>query len=354
VKKLIISIIGTLSSLAFSSNVFAALPEPEPAAAPAAQCSITFGTGPAGKGYSKMYANFHTMCPQIPTCEQTSEGALDNLDLLISKKADVALTGAFTLSNMLGGDEQYKQIQVVSSLHSNLVHILTMSNGFTTPGAMVAGAPVKNPKYSQFNPLSKEPEMIPGPMVAGPANRVEINKFTDLKGRPVGLVGSAQFIARKLDKTAGHNMAFTDYENDQKAMADLKAGKIYAVLTVAAWPHGVIDKLKSDSGYKLVNYDLQPTAPLSVVKKAYKGLGQFNVELLAEPNLLVTRPFSAGGENAKLVAAIKSCLVTNIGKFKDGKFEAAWNEVNDMGQTYNLPAFNAPGASGAKTVVKKP
>ncbi len=352
-KKLTLSVLCIAANLAMIASASAAVAEPEPPAPPPAACDITFATGPTGKGYSKMYANLKAMCPQIPMCEKPTEGALDNFGQLNSKEADIALGDVFTLQSLIqGGGEQYKSLQVVASLHSNMLHAVTLSGGITIPGPMVAGEKVKNPKYSKYNPLNKEPELIDGPQVPGPAITIEINKFSDLKGKPVGVVGSAQLIGRKLDKIAGHGMQFIDYDKDSDAFTALKAGKVYGVLTVAAWPHGSLKDLKQSSGLRLVSYDLAPTPPMFVTKRDYKGLGQYNIDLLAVPNALFTRPFTVGGENAKLIAAVKSCITTNLGKFKDGKYEPAWNEVSDLSQTYSLPAFVGTGGASAKPVKK--
>lgn len=336
-KKITSIISGLLAALILSTNVFAAVPEPEPPAPPPAQCDMTFATGPAGKGYSKIFSNWKAVCPRVPVCEKNSEGGLDNGGLLVSKDADIGLMGVYTLQNMLDSDEAYKQLQIVASMHSNLLHILTLESGFD----------LKAPDTIKEEYMGLRKVTVPGVVT-----HVDIGKFTDLKGRLVGVVGSAQFVARKLDKTSGHGMQFIDFESDAKAVESLKAGKIFAVLTMAAWPHGYIDKLKSNSGLKLVSYDLQPTAPLFLAKKAYKGLGQYKIDFLAEPNVLVTRPFTPGGQNAKNVAAVKSCMAANLGDLKDGrpdikeKFEPAWNEITDLGQTYNLPVFS--GGVGIK------
>lgn len=325
----------------FASAASAAVAEAEPALAPVVPCELMFATGAAGKGFSKMFANIKAVAPQLPICEKTSEGGLDNLSIMAQKDADVALVGVFTLQTMLSTDDQMKQFQVVASLHSNLLHAMTLSKGFDIAGPPVAGPQVKNPNYSKYNPMNKEPEMMAGPLVAGPATHVDIGKFSDLKGKIVGLVGSAALTARKLNDMSGHGMTFVDFAKDDDAIKAMRAGQIYAVFSMAAWPHGVVDKLKQTDGIKLVNYDLTPVAPFTIVRKGYKGLGQFGVQFLAEPNVLITRPFAAGGQNARNVAALKGAIAANLSKLKDGKFEPGWGEVLDMGQTYNLPAFAA-------------
>jgi hypothetical protein len=147
---------------------------------------------------------------------------------------------------------------------------------------------------------------------------------------------------------SGHGMEFIDFDNDAAAITALKAGKVQGVMTMAAWPHGYLKGLKPDSGIKLVTYDLAPVPPFAVMKKGYKNLGQYTLDFLAEPNILVTRAFTPGGQNAKNVAAVKSCIAANLSALKDGKYEPAWSEVVDMNQTFNLPAFSGAPKAPAK------
>ena len=350
-KKLTLAIASIATFLAMTANSFAAVAEPEPAAAPPARCELTFATGPAGKGYSTIFKNIKDICLDVPVCEKTSEGGLDNGGLLIEKKSDVGLMGINTLRFLLDKDDQYKTLQVVASMHSNLLHVVTMINGFDIPsGQMVPGPMVKNPNYAWYKPGSSE--TIPGPMIQSPAVHIDITKYSDLKGKAVGVVGSAQLLGRQLDKQSGHGMIFIDYSNDAEALAALKANKVVGVMTMAAWPHGIIGKMKSDSGIKLVPYDLTPVAPFTVVKKGYKLLGQYSLEFLAEPNILVTRAFATGGANAKNVTALRSCITKNLPILKEGSaYEPGWSEISDLNQTYNFPGFGG-GPAGAKPAKK--
>lgn len=306
-KKLTLSVLCIAANLALIQGASAAVAEPEPPAAPPASCDLTFATGPAGKGYSLMFKNIKDLCPEVPVCEKNSEGGLMNGGFLVAKQADVALMGINTLRFLLDKDDQYKTLQVVDSMHNNLLHVVTMAAGFDIPsGQMVPGPMIKNPNYAWYKPGSSE--TIPGPMVPSPAVHIDITKYSDLKGKAVGVVGSAQLLGRQLDKQSGHGMIFVDYDTDAAALAALKAGKVVGVLTMAAWPHGIIGKMKTDSGIRLVPYDLGPVAPFTIMKKGYTQLGQYSIDFLAEPNILVTRAFAVGGPNHKNVAALKSCI----------------------------------------------
>jgi hypothetical protein len=223
-------------------------------------------------------------------------------------------------------------MQVVASLHSNLLHILTKVSGF------------------DFKTKEEVKKWYGGKDIIEGTSHVDVNKFTDLKGKTVGLVGSAALLVRKLNDASGHGMQFVDFAKDDEAVKALKEQKVYAVFTMAAWPHGYVKELVPSSGVKLIPYDLVPTAPYTVVKKNYQKLGQFGVPFLSAPNLLVTRPFTQGGENARNVAAVKNCIVTNLGKLKDGKFEPGWGEVTNIDEVHGLPKFVG---SASKAIAKK-
>jgi TRAP-type uncharacterized transport system substrate-binding protein len=315
-------ILAGITAFLFSFNlVLAAVDEPEPPAPAPARCDLTFASGKTGKGYSNIVRNIKDVCPNLPVCDKESEGGLENLTLLSTKVADIALVQADTLMQMQGSDDALKQMQVVASLHSNLLHVLTKANGF------------------DFKTKEETKKWYGGKDVIEGTSHVDVNKFSDLKGKTVGLVGSAALLVRKLNDASGHGMQFIDFAKDDEAVKALMAQKVYAVLTMAAWPHGYVKELTPGSGVKLIAYDLAPTAPYSVVKKNYQKLGQFGVAFLSAPNLLVTRPFTQGGENAKNVAAVKNCIVTNLGKLKDGKFEPGWGEVTNIEETFGLPKF---------------
>lgn len=315
-------VIAALVSL-LSSAAFAAVAEPEPA--PAA-CDLTFASGKAGKGYANFVKDIQAVCPSLPVCNKESEGGLQNLTLLSAKEADIALVQVDTLQQMLNSDDQLRQLQVVAALHPNLLHILTRANGFDFTNT------VEQKKLYVFS------EKVTT------TSHVDIAKFSDLKGKIVGLVGSASLLVQKLNEVSGHGMQFVDFDTDAKAIEALKQQKVFAVMTMAAWPHGYIKGLKSDSGLKLVPYDLAPVSPYAITKKNYASLGQYGVPFLAAPNVIVSRPFAAGGQNAKNVAAVKACITNNLSKLKDGKFEPGWGEVTDVENAYGLPKFVAPKA----------
>jgi TRAP-type uncharacterized transport system substrate-binding protein len=104
--------------------------------APAAACEgLKVATGPAGKGYSKLFADMLRVSKYtIPLCEVTTEGGLDNLTTLSIKKADVGIVPVDALMKMAEGDANIASLLVLASLNSNYLHIVTAANGLILEG----------------------------------------------------------------------------------------------------------------------------------------------------------------------------------------------------------------------------
>lgn len=66
-------------------------------------------------------------------------------------------------------------------------------------------------------------------------------------------------------------------------------------------------------------------------------MGVYNNNLLAVPNVMLTRPFK--GEKAKSVTALKACLSKKLLDLQEGSYEPGWNEIKDLNANYGIPAF---------------
>lgn len=326
--------IAFLFSFLFTVCTFAAVEEPDAPPPPPVACDLTFATGADKKGYNRIGKNIKEVCPAIPVCITNTTGGLQNLGLAAAKKADVFLVQADTLTQMMASDESYKGFQVVANLNGNMMHIFTLEKGFN-----IASTAETKKMWGMYT--SKDSTVL----------HIDVTKFSELKGKRVGLVGSAQLLVRKLNDVIGHSMQFTNYDTDAAGIAAMNKGEVFAVFSLEAWPHSYVETLKANSGLKLVNYDLQPMAPYTVSKKNYPVLDQYGVPFLTANNLLVTRPFTFNGPNHKNVSDLKSCIVRNLGKLRDGKFEPGWSDVNNIEETFGLPKFNS--ATGGVSVKKK-
>ncbi|NHZ44387.1 hypothetical protein [Massilia aquatica] len=274
--------------------------------APAPACEgLKVATGPAGKGYSKLYADLVRVSKNsVPLCEVNTEGGLDNLTTLSIKKADVGIVPMDALKKMAEGDASIASLLVVASLNSNYLHIVTAANGFTVEGPK---------KYG---------------VLKGDTRTVRITKMSELRGAPVVLVGSAQLMVRQLDKVLGYNMRYIDVDTDAAAFQKVRSGEAYAAFSVAGWPHGQISRLAQNSGLTLASFDVPTSSPYSVRPFSYKNIGVYNVQALAVQNVLVTRPFS--GSKTGDVAALRQLLDRELLELKDGDFEPGWNEIKSF------------------------
>jgi hypothetical protein len=283
--------------------------------APAPACEgLKVATGPAGKGYSKLFADMVRVSKNtLPLCEVNTEGGLDNLTTLSIKKADIGIVPVDALKKMAEGDTNIAGLLVVASLNSNYLHIVTAANGFTVEGAK---------KYG---------------VLKGDSRTVRISKMTELRGAPVALVGSAQLLVRQLDKALGYNMRYIDVDTDDAAFKKVQSGEAYAAFTIAGWPHGGIARLAQNSGLTLAGFDAPVSGPYSVRPFSYKNIGVYNVQALAVQNVLVTRPFS--GSKIGDVAALRQMLERELPELKDGDYEPGWNEIKSFDSRIDWARF---------------
>jgi len=303
-KKLFIMI-----AFALGANVMAA-PAND---APAADCEgVKFATGPKGKGYSTLFADINKLIgSKVALCEINTTGGLDNLNALSTKDADIGIVQIDTWNDMKGGDDNIAALQVVMSLNSNYLHIVTSVNG-------VVGE-------KKFGVLKGDTKVI--------------NRFSDLRGQRVALVGSAQLLGRKLEKSVGYGMQFVDAKDDASAFEMVSKGTVAAAFTVSGWPSGTVKQLNQSSGLTLVPFDAPIGEPYKVKALNYKNIAVYNNNSLAIPNVLVTRPFS--GQRAANVATIQSGIIKNLTELKEGNYQPAWNEVNPNAPVTGMTKFKA-------------
>lgn len=281
--------------------------------------ALRVATGKAAKGYSKLFADINAVCgDKVALTEVETEGGLQNLTTLAANQADLGFVQLDTLQDMKSSDDAISALQAVMPLNMNLLHILGRAEGYNFK---------TEKKY--------------GGLIGGNTVNMPIAKFSDLKGLPVAVVGSARALGRVLDRRHAMGIAFVDVETDEQGLSKLKSGEVAAMLSSGGWPSGPIQKLKRDSGLRLIQFDVAVQPPYQLVKKNYENLDAFNHGFLAAPNLLVTRPFSASGALGRNVGALQTCIQKNLINLQEGKFEPAWRDVKNAADTYGWPRFTA-------------
>lgn len=278
--------------------------------------ALRIATGKKGKGYSKLFANINAVCgDKVAITEVETEGGLQNLTTLAANQADLGFAQLDTLQDMKASDEAIGALQVVMPLNMNLLHIISNTEG--------------------FNYRSERKYVVMG----GNIVNVPVAKFSDLKGLPVAVVGSARALGRALDRRNAMHFQFVDVDTDEQALAKLRAGQVAAMFSTSGWPSGPVQKLKRDSGLRLVQFDMALQPPYQLLKKNYENLDTFNHAFLAAPNLLLTRPFTASGVNGRAVATLQTCIQKNLLNLQEGQFEPAWRDVKNLTDTFGWPRF---------------
>jgi TRAP-type uncharacterized transport system substrate-binding protein len=317
-KLLLFSVVMAFGISALSA--FAAPPKGEVVEAMAcSETALKIGTGPKGKGYSKLFTDMNKVCGGVvEMCEVNTSGALDNLTGLSTNEQDVGLTSVDAAMYMQNGDENIKELMAVMSINNNFVHVIVSTQGYTV-------------ETKKWGGISKE------------VTTEYIRKFSDLRGKTVALVGSGQFIGRKLNDQLQLGMFLSDVATDAAAFDMVKKGGAHAMMTVSGWPSGPVSGLNSGENLTLVPFDVVINPPYLVKPVNYKNLGVYNVAAVGVPNVLMSRPFKAGGEKATMVSRLKNCLKSNMVKMQEGSFQAAWKEAKDIENVYGWNKFQASG-----------
>ncbi len=284
--------------------------------------ALRIGSGPDGKLYQLLVRDMQSVCGNdVPIVNVPTVGGIPNLMGLASNQMDLGIVQIDTLQEMgKDGDENIQTLQAVMPLHINLLHILTMRDGYRV-GEM------------------KE-SWIPGMKKDDSRETRIVHKFSDLKGLKVAVVGSTMLLGRRLNEQNAMEMDLRKAETDDEAIKLLQDNKVQAIFTDGGWPLPSISRHKSDSGLALVEYNLAPRSPLVVVKRNYQNLDAFNLRFLGSPNLLVTRPFKPNGEMGKKVAALQTCLLKHMDDLQEGRYQAAWKEIKSPTDTLGVPRFS--------------
>jgi hypothetical protein len=279
--------------------------------------ALRVATGKKGKGYSKLFADINAVCgTQVSLTEVETEGGLQNITTLEANQAELGFVQLDTLQDMKSSDEAIGDLQAVMPLNMNLLHIVSRAEGYS------------------YKAEKKLWGLRDGETVTLP-----LSQYSDLKGLPVAVVGSARALGRVLNRRNAMNFQFVDVETDEQGLSKLRAGEVAAMFSTSGWPSGPIQKLKRDSGLQLLPFDASVQPPYQLVKKSYENLDTFNKSFLAAPNLLMTRSFSPTGANGRAVASLQRCIQKNLVNLQDGQFEPAWRDVKNPLDTFGWIRF---------------
>lgn len=288
-----------------TSASWQAMAQPVPAGSSAVQLRIA--TGKIGKGFSKVLADIRKVCgTAVPMVEVQTEGGLQNLMALAANKADLGFVQVDTFAAMQDSDPNIAALQTVMPMNVNLLHVIARSSGYQLPWLGVID------RFSWRKTLV-------------------LRAFSELKGLPVAVVGSARSLGRELDRAHALGLQFVDVSTDEEGLAKLKRGDVAALLSTSGWPSGPVQALKRSDGLHLVRFDLKMQEPYMVSTRNYENLDSFKHTFLGVPNALMTRPFTPNGAYGRAVATLRDCMQKNLETLREGPYEPMWQEVKADG-----------------------
>jgi ABC-type amino acid transport substrate-binding protein len=296
------------------------------------QKELRIATGPGSGVYVQIAKDLQKVCGQtVPLVLVPSKGGLDNLTLLSSSQADIGFSQVDVLEQMSkGGDQNIQDLQAVMAMHSNLLHVITRTDGSRINQSKIP--------FNQTNiPFSGEFRVL--------------QKFSDLniKGIKVVLVGSAALMGQTLERQLGYGMSFLQADSDEQAITMLQSKQADAIFTTGGWPYPAVSKLRRESGLMLAEFDLQAPAPFATTRKNYSELDAMNKNFLTSTNLFLTRPFKPNGERGKQVAALRKCIVNNFDELKEGAYSSVWKEIKTPFETFGVAIFGRPDSFTSPT-----
>lgn len=319
--------LGLTLSLGLSASLHA-----QPADAP---CALRLATGPEGGVYARLARDIQEVCGKtVNVCAVPTKGGLQNLTMLSSSEVDIGFAQVDLLTELgRGGNTSIQQLQAVMPMHANLLHVVTLKRGSRLSRSEMVGNiwdGVKNV------PLLGESKVF--------------SKLSDLRKMKVAVAGSAVLSGQTLDAQLGYGMGFVEAANDDEALELLRADKVQAAFLTGGWPYKSISKQPSNSDLILAAADISVPPPAALVKRDYPNLAAYGVAFIAAPNLLLTRPFKAGGEKSRHVENLRRCIKGHMDELQEGDYSRVWEEIKDASDTMGIKRF--PGLESVKVVSK--
>jgi hypothetical protein len=207
-------------------------------------------------------------------------------------------------------------------MHANLLHVVTLKRG----------TPVLKNGINPFNLTETR----------------AFEKFSDLRGARVALVGSAVLMGQSLESQLRYGMTFVEADSESEAFTMLRNNRVHAVFVTGGWPYKPIAKLEPNGDFMLAQADIKVSPPLTTVVRNYPNLGAYGKSFIAAPNLLITRPFKAGGEKSRQVDALRRCIKSRMDDLQEGDYSPAWQEIKDASDTMGVAVFKGTPAETAK------
>lgn len=286
-----------LATLRLAPTLLALLLAQAGAAAPV---FLDVATSPKGSTAADMFRDLGRVCTNASFLRQRqTSGSVENMDLLLGNQVSLAFVQLDVLKarEQIDKDPRTAEIKQLLPLNFDEMHLIAK------------------------RPIAKK-------NIFGKVSMVGVSKWSDLKGKKLGVWGGSVITANVLKAKSGVSVNIMEYKNRDDTMAALAAGQIDAVLSVVGQPAEWVKALDSNT-YALLPLDVAPASVNGFYKAAtlrYAGLGS-GVPTYAVQRVLVTRDFKTPERRTALLNYQK-CALSKLTALQETEgFHPKWNEV---------------------------
>lgn len=287
---------------------------------------LRVATGGTSGTYHQMFTELNQKCSDsMSLIEQTSNGSLDNIALLLGNKVNAAIVQEDILFLKKRSEPALLGFKTLFTLHPEEVHIVALSAGKKEGGVLGFGG-----------------------------NIVTLNSITDLAGKKVGSFGGSMVTAQVVKLQSDIPFQIFDVGNAGNGLKALESGEIDAILAVGGYPLGWLEQLGPQ--VKLLDVPESVANKLKdVYQKAtvsYPRMNASGIPTLATSAIFVSREYKTE-KYVKALSQLRGCLFKNLDELKETTgLHPKWSAVNSENKGtwvwYELPAQGGIENSGSK------
>jgi TRAP-type uncharacterized transport system substrate-binding protein len=314
--------------------------------ASAQEASLKIGTGPEAFVYSKMFADYQDFvkkrndntCANIAVPQPKdvpTSGGMDNINNILANLVDGGIAQDDVVQLLATTNPKIAALKSLATLHTNHLHIVALSAEFT----FVTPVTRATKMWERGDTVTENVE-----------TKKSIRSLMDLKGLPVAAVGSAYATAYMVDERESIGMIVIEYKSITEAMADLKAGKVAAIMAMGGMPlpwivEGAKDKNDPNKSFgKLsANEFVLVSAPMKddgFVKKlgspyfasqlVYPNLNAQGTWAISVKNQLFVRDYKSASKQQAL-ATLRGCFEKWVPEMREALgTHPSWQDVDDV------------------------
>jgi TRAP-type uncharacterized transport system substrate-binding protein len=314
--------------------------------ASAQEASLKIGTGPEAFVYSKMFADYQDFVKKrndntcanvaVPQSKEVqTSGGMDNINNILANLVDGGIAQDDVVQLLGTTNPKIAALKSLATLHTNHLHIVALVKDFAYKTEVTRPAKF----YEKGETITDTVE-----------SKKSIRTLMDLKGLPVAAVGSGYVTAYNTDDRAAMGMIVNEYKSITEAMADLKAGKVAAIMAMGGMPlpwitEGAEDKKDPSKSFgKLTASEfVLVSAPMKdegFVKKlgspyfasqlVYPNLNAQGTWAISVKNQLFVRDYKSASKQQAL-ATLRGCFEKWVPEMREALgTHPSWQDVDDV------------------------